>query len=252
MSPLVRLPLSSLRCWKGSSVSRRALFTKRRRRAAVLGAAGLGACAVLAACSPVQMGAAATVGSQRITTSSLDTQVSGLQTAAAPYGSAIPLTTAQMPAAVLTWLIRFAVMDQVAASNGITVTQAQSDAGLASLSTVAAEAGFSSTKELLIANGVAPSMFQQVGTWEAQQDAFARKTNGGKEPTSTAEQNAFSAAVDTAQCTTAKSLNIKVSPQFGRFDYAPSAFSVVAAPDTLSRPPGIPSPASTQGLTPAC
>ena len=219
---------------------------------AVLGAAGLGACAVLAACSPVQMGAAATVGSQRITTSSLDTQVSNLQTAAAPYGSSIQLTAAQMPGAVLTWLIRFGVMDQVAASNGITVTQAQAAAGLASLSAVAAQDGFSSTKELLIANGVAPSMFQQLGTWEAQQDAFARKTNGGQEPTSTAQQNAFSTAVDTAQCTAAKSLNIKVSPQFGRFDYSPSSFSVVAAPDTLSRPPGVPAPASTQGLTPAC
>ena len=59
----------------------------RRTRVAALGAAGLGACAVLAACSPVQVGAAAVVGSQRITVSSLDTQVSNLQTAAKPYGS---------------------------------------------------------------------------------------------------------------------------------------------------------------------
>ncbi|HEY7274675.1 MAG TPA: hypothetical protein VH594_01850, partial [Trebonia sp.] len=66
-------------------MSRRALFTKRRRRVAVLGAAGLGACAVLAACSPVQVGSAAIVGDQRITVSSLDTQVSNLKTAAKPY-----------------------------------------------------------------------------------------------------------------------------------------------------------------------
>jgi SurA N-terminal domain len=233
-------------------VSRRAVLTKGRRRVAVLGAAGLGACAVLAACSPVQMGAAATVGSQRITTSNLDTQVSNLKAAAAPYGSSVQLTAAQMPSAVLTWLIRFAVMDQVAASKGITVTQAQSDQGLASLSAVATQDGFSSTKELLVANGVAPSMFGQLGTWEAQQDAFARQANGGKEPTSSAEQNAFSVAIDKAQCTAAKSLNIKVSPQFGRFNYSSSAFSVVAAPDTLSRPPGVPSAAPTGGLAPAC
>jgi hypothetical protein len=218
----------------------------------VLAAAGLGGCAVLAACSPVQAGAAAIVGNQRITTSSLDTQVSNLQVAAQPYGSTVQLTTAQMPNAVLSWLIRFEVMDQVAADHGISVTQAESAQGLSSLSAVAAQDGYSSTRELLVANGVPPSLFGQIGTWEAQQAAFAQQNNGGKVPTSTAEQNAFNSAIDKAQCTAAKSLNIKVSPQFGRFDYSPSSFSVVAAPDTLSRPPGVPSPASTEGLTPAC
>jgi hypothetical protein len=228
------------------------VFTKKRRRAAAAGAAAIGACVVLAACSPVQMGAAATVGSQRITTSSVDTQVSSLQAAAAKYGSAVTITPAQMPASVLSWLIRFQVMNQVAAANGITVTQAQSAQGLSSLSAVATQNGFHSTAELLVASGVAPSMFSQVGTWEAQQDAFAKMNNGGKEPTSTAEQNAFTTAIDQAQCTAAKSLNIKVSPQFGRFDYSPSALGVVPAPDTLSRPQGTPTPASTEGLTPAC
>jgi hypothetical protein len=228
-------------------LSRKALF----KRAAVLGAAGLGACALLAACSPVQLGAAATVGSQRITTSALDTQVSNLQTAAAPYGSSIQLTSAEMPAAVLSWLIRFAVMDQVAAENGISVTAAQSQAALGSLSEVAEQDGFSSTSELLVANGVSPQMFDQVGTWEAQQDVFGEKKNGGKEPTTSAQESAFTAAIDKAQCSAAQALNIKVSPQFGRFDYASSSFSVVAGANTLSQPEGTPTPASTAGLTPA-
>ena len=231
-------------------MSRRALFTKRRRRVAALGAAGLGACAVLAACSPVQVGAAATVGSQRITVSSLDTQVSNWQTAAKPYASSVQLTTAQAPAAVLSWLVRFAVMDQVAASNGISVTAAQSAAGLSSLSAVASQNGFSGTSQLLIANGVPPQLFPQVGQWDAQQTAYALKENGGKVPSSTAEQNAFNTAFTKAQCTAAKSLSIEVSPQFGRLDY--TDFSVVPAASTLSQPPGKPTPASTQGLAPAC
>jgi SurA N-terminal domain len=226
------------------------LFAKRGRRAVVLGAAGLGACAVLAACSPVQAGAAAIVGDQRITVSSLDTQVSNLQEAAKPYGSTLPITTAEMPSEVLSWLIRFEIMDQVAASNGINVTDAQAQAGLNSLSSVASSNGFTSTSELLLANGVPPQLFQQVGRWEAQQDAFARKQNGGKEPTTTAEQNAFTTAIAKQQCEAAKSLNVKVSPQFGRLDY--TTYSVVAAADTLSRPAGTPSPASTTGLVPAC
>jgi hypothetical protein len=217
---------------------------------AALGAAGLGACAVLAACSPVQVGAAAIVGNQRITVSSLDTQVSNLQTAAKPYGSSIQLTSAQMPSAVLSWLVRFAVMDQVASANGISVTQAQSAAGLSDLTAVAQQNGFSSTSQLLIANGVPPELFSQVGRWDAQQTAYGLKMNGGKEPTSTAQQNAFNTAITKAQCTAAKSLNIQVSPQFGRLDY--TQYSVVPAAETLSQPAGTPSPASTTGLTPAC
>jgi hypothetical protein len=216
---------------------------------AVLGA-GLGACALLAACGPVQMGAAAVVGDQRITASALDTQVSNLQAAVKPYGAALPITSAEMPSEVLSWLIRFQVMDQVAAANGINVTDAQAEAGLNSLSSVASQNGFSSTAELLVANGVPPQMFQQVGRWEAQQDAFALKKNGGKEPSTTAEQNAFTAALTKAQCQASKSLNIKVNPQFGRLDY--TQFQVVAAPDTLSRPAVSASPASTEGLAPAC
>jgi hypothetical protein len=218
---------------------------------AALGAVGLGTCAVLAACSPVQVGAAAIVGNQRITVSSLDSQVSNLKAAAAPYGSSIPLTTAQMPSATLSWLIRFAVMNQVAATNGISVTDAQSQAGLSALDDVAEENGFSSTAELLIANGVPPQLFSQVGRWDAQETAYGVKMNGGKEPTTSAQQTAFSNAINKAECTAAASLNISVSPQFGRFDYATTAFSVVPAADTLSRPEGTPTPASTEGLTPA-
>ena len=224
--------------------------SKRRRQVAALGAAGLGACAVLAACAPVQAGSAAIVGNQRITVSSLDTQVSNLQAVFKPNGSTSQLTTANMPAAVLSWLIRFEVWDQVAAANGISVTDAQSQAALSSLTSVAQQNGYSSTSQLLIDNGVPPQLFQQVYTWDAQQNAYGLKANGGQEPTSTTEQNNVSAATTKAQCTAAKSLNIRVNPQFGRLDY--TQISVVPGADTLSRPAGTPTPASTTGLTPAC
>ncbi len=104
---------------------------------AALGAVGLGACAVLAACSPVQMGAAAIVGNQRITVSSLDTQVSNLAgerqaVRHAAISGAAPDRAIDRPAAaaVLYWQIKFAIMDQVAAANGISVTQAQWQAAL--------------------------------------------------------------------------------------------------------------------------
>jgi peptidyl-prolyl cis-trans isomerase SurA len=211
-------------------------------------AAGLGACALLAACSPVQAGAAAVVGDQRITVSSLDTQVSNLQTAAKPY-SGLPITAAEMPAAVLTWMIRFQLMDELAAANGISVTDADAQAALDSLKAQAQQNGIT-TSELLVASGVPPQMFQQLGRWRAQEIALGTKLNGGKPVTTTAEQNAVNAAAGKAQCQAAKSLNIKVSPQFGRLDY--TQYVVVPAPDTLSRPAGVPSAAATTGLVPAC
>jgi SurA N-terminal domain len=202
----------------------------------------------------VQAGSAAIVGSQRITSSSLDQQVSNLQAAAKPYGSQITLTSAEQPRAVLTWLIRFSIMDQLAADNGISVTSAQSQTGLAEIQSEAASSasqeGFSSATALFLGNGITPQMLPDLGRWVAQESAYQVKANGGKEPTSTAEENAVTAKFNKAECQAAKGLNIQVSPQFGRLDY--TQYTVVPAANTLSQPQGKPSPASTTGLTPAC
>ena len=226
----------------------------RRTRLAALGAVALGACAVLAACSPVKTGSAAVVGDQRITVSSLDSQVASFHAAAAPYGTQVQLTSAQVPAAVLSWLIRFAIGDQVATSAGISVTQAQVQQGIASINSqaqqAAAQNGLSSAQSVFLNAGLAPQMVPALGRYQAQEIAFAEQANGGKLPTTTAENNTVTAALTKAQCKAAKSLNIQVSPQFGRLDY--SQYTVVPAADTLSRPAGTPSPASTTGLAPAC
>ena len=184
----------------------------RRTRLAAFGALSVGACAVLAACSPVKIGAAAIVGDQRITASSLDTQVANLQTAAAPYGSQVQLTTAEMPAAVLGWLIRFAVQDQVTASAGISLTQQQVQQGVASINSQAASAaasnGISSAQAVLLSAGISPQMLPALGQYQAQEIAYAEKVNGGKLPSTTAEGNTVTAALTKAECTAAKSLNI--------------------------------------------
>jgi hypothetical protein len=223
-------------------------------RAAAFGVVSMSACVVLAACSPVKVGSAAVVGDQRITTSSLDTQVSNLQSAAKPYGSQIQLKPAQMPAAVLSWLIRFQIGDQVAADYGISLTQAQIQAGTANINEQAAEAAsedsLSSPQAALINAGVPPQLLPELGKYQAQELAYAEKVNGGKLPTTTAEGNAIDAKLTKAQCSAAKSLNIQVSPQFGRMDY--STFTVVSAANTLSQPAGTPTPASTTGLIPDC
>jgi hypothetical protein len=223
-------------------------------RLAAFGALSVGACAVLAACSPVKIGAAAIVGDQRITTSSLGTQVSNLQAAAAPYGSQVQLTSSEMPAAVLGWLIRFAIQDQVTASAGISLTQQQVQAGVASINSqaqsAAAQDGLSSAEAVLLSAGISPQMLPALGRYQAQEIAYAEKVNGGKLPSTTAEDNTVNAKLTKAECMAAQSLNIQVNPQFGRLDY--TQYTVVPVADMLSRPAGTPSPASTTGLTPAC
>jgi SurA N-terminal domain len=226
----------------------------RRASAVALGVLCVSTCAVLAACSPVKMGSAAIVGDQRITVSSLDTQVTNLQAEAKTYGNQVQLTTAEMPAAVLSWLIRFQISDQMTVAAGISVSEAQVQAGLASINSqvqqVAQEDGLSNPQVVLVNAGVSPQMLPDLGRLQAQETAFAEKANGGKLPTTTAESNKVQTALTKAQCSAAKSLNIQVNPQFGRLDY--SQYTVVPVTDTLSRPAGVPSPADTTGLAPAC
>jgi hypothetical protein len=227
---------------------------RRARRAAAFGVVGAGACVVLAACSPVKVGSAAVVGDQRITVSALDTQVSNLQAAAKPYGSSISLTAADMPAAVLSWLIRFQIGDQVTANEGIALTRSQVQAGIADINSQASQAasqeGLSTPQAALVDAGISPQMLPDLGRYQAQEIAFAERANGGKLPTTTAAGNAVTAQLTKAQCNAAKSLNIQVSPQFGRLDY--SQYTVVPTPNILSQTPGpAPSPTTT-GLAPAC
>ena len=226
----------------------------RRTRAAACGVAAASACVVLASCSSVKIGTAAVVGDQRITVASLDTQVSNLKAASKPYSKELTLTATNMPAAVLSWLIRFQIGDQVAANSGISVTATQVEAGVANINQQAAQAasqeGLSSPQAALYDVGISPQMLSDLGRYQAQELAFAEHANGGKLPTTSAEGNAVTAALTKAQCTAAKSLSIQVSPQFGRLDY--SQYTVVPAPNTLSQPAGTPSPSATTGLAPAC
>jgi hypothetical protein len=228
----------------------------KKSRMAAFGIVAVGACAVLTACAPVKMGAAATVGNQRITLSSLDTEVSSLKAAAAPYGAQLPITQSQMPDAVLTWLIRFAVRDQTAATAGITVTQSQVQQAIAQIRLEAQQAAASGElpsggiNALLVYNGLPPDLVNDLGVYQAQETAFVEKNNGGKLPTSQTAVTAALAQVSKADCQASKTLNIQVSPQFGRFDY--SQIAVVTGPETLSRPAGPASPADTSGATPAC
>jgi peptidyl-prolyl cis-trans isomerase SurA len=226
---------------------------------AVVGAAG--ACVLLAACSTIKMGSAALVGDQRITTATLDAQVSSLQATAAKYPSQVQLPPAEMPRAALTWLIRFQIRDRMAQDAGVSVTEGQINAELSALDKSqrqqAASSGmpYAGLDPVLANNGIAPSMAHDLGKYEAQLVAFAEKTNGGQLPTSQADVTKALAAAGKADCQAQKALAVQVNPQFGQlsWDTQNSDFTVLASADTLSRPGGKTAPTATASPSlPAC
>jgi len=201
-------------------------------------AVGVGVVVLAAACSPVKMGAAAIVGSDRITVTQLDDQVSAFNQVYPKYASEVNLASSKVPGEVLSWLIRFRIRERMAQNAGITVTPAQEQAAITAINAsgqqYAEESGVSNytLNLLLVANGLPPDLLNELGRYQAIETAYIEQLNGGKLPTSTTEQNAATAALNKFQCSTAKSLSIQVNPQFGQFNY--SQYSVASTPDTLS------------------
>jgi SurA N-terminal domain len=221
---------------------------------AALAAAAFGG--LIAGCAPVQMGAAATVGSQRISSSQFNTEVSNLTVAAKPFSKAVQLTAAQIPKDVLEWLIRFQVRESLASSEHISVTASQRDQALEDIYQQAAaqaqQEGVSNVTlpELAVANGLPPNLLDELGRYQAIEIAYAEAHNGGKLPTATATVNAITKQFNTAECLVYKDDSVKVNPQYGMLNY--SSYTVVASADTLSRASGAAKKASTSGTSPSC
>jgi len=208
--------------------------------------------AVLTACGPVQMGQAAVVGSQGITTATLADEVNNLESSyhasKAPIQLQFPL--AQAPQQVLGWLVRFRIREQMAARNGITVTPAQSERARAAIAAQARQSR-ATLSDLAVANGLPPDLLPELGRYQAIEAAVVSKLDGGTLPSSPAGLSALSKEFDAVQCHAAKSLGIKVNPQFGQMDY--SQLSIVPSALTLSAPEGgAPTPSAGQRLTPPC
>jgi hypothetical protein len=226
------------------------------RRLVKLSAVALGAGLVVTACSPVKVGSAAIVGNQRITIATLDTEVTNLSQAAKLYPGIVQLSQVQLTQQTLTWLIRFKINEELARQAGITISTAQAQNAL---NTIYAQTKASAKAHgitnvplslFLAANGIPPNLHNEVARYQAIDDQFLRQANGGQTPASTAAQSATGAKLTKARCLAAKSLNIKVNPQFGQLDY--NQVAVVPAPSPVSRPAGSAKATSQAGLSPTC
>jgi hypothetical protein len=226
------------------------------RRLIAVSAAVVGVGLVATGCSPVKFGAAATVGSQRITLATLDTEVTNLSQHVKQYHNPSSLTAAQQTQDTLSWLIRFQINEQLARAQGITVSAAEAQTSLAQIdaeakSELASEGVSNASLDFILSYiGIPPNLATEVGRYQAIDTQYIKQVNGGQVPTATAAQTATTAKLTRAQCLAAKSLQIKVNPQFGQLNY--TQVQVVSVPATVARAEGPAKKASTAGLTPAC
>lgn len=216
----------------------------------------LGAGLVIAGCSPVKLGSAAVVGDERITIATLNTEVTNLGRYAKLYPGTVQLTPAQQTQETLTWLVRFKINDELARQAGITVSTAQAQQALneiynAAKASAQAQGITNVTLNLILtANGIPPNLRDEVGRYQAIDDQFALRANGGKAPATQAEETAVTDQLNKARCVAAKQLKIQVNPQYGRLDY--TQYSIVASSPTVTRSAGPAPTASPSGVAPAC
>ena len=207
----------------------------RLRWTAVAAVAAAGAMAV-AGCGQTRLGAAALYDSQRISSAQLTAQVSNLNAGYQANKSKLQIqyTTADMPRQVLSWLLRFAITERVAARTGITVTPAQAQAQLTKEKDRATQAG-DTLRQVAVLNGLPPDLRPRLGRWIAIQLKLRAKLDHGVPPRTTAGQQALLLKVNHVQCLAAKSMHIRVNPQYGAYDYR--NLLVVQVPNKLAAAP---------------
>ena len=206
----------------------------------------------LTACGTVRMGQAAITGDQGISTATLTNEVNNLEAAYRASNGAVQLQfpLSQAPRQVLSWLVRFRIREQMAVRNGVTVTRADSQRARAAIEAQAQQSHVS-LANLAVANGLPPDLLPELGRYQAIQAALLRKLDGGTLPTNQSALQALSQQFNAFQCHAAKSLAIKVNPQFGRLDYG--QLSIIPAESRLSAPQGgEPTPSPKPQLTPQC
>jgi SurA N-terminal domain len=222
-----------------------------------LGVTVLAAGLAVAACGPVQLGAAAIVGSQRISAAALADQVANLTDGYQKYKGQIQLQypVSQMPQEALSWLIRFQVRDQMAVRQRVSVSRGAVQRALDQINAQIKQGGSKATlPALAVANGLPPDLINDLARYQAIQDAVITRLDGGKVPAQQAAQQTLQTQFNTIQCRASKSLDIKVNPQYGAFDYG--QLTVVSVPSSLAAAAPAPTPSASASpkpqLTPAC
>jgi len=189
---------------------------------------------------------------QRVSNSKLAAEVANLTKGYNKYKhkTQINYTPADMPRQVLSWMLRFAAEDKLAKQRGIKISPAKAQAARAAEAQgLSQQQGGLTLTEAAVLNGLPPDMLPQLGRWIAIQVKLDATLDNGKAPTTPTGQAALTAKTNHLVCLAAKSMHIKVNPQYGVYDYR--QLEVVASPSKLSAPVPAPSPSKIQS-TPKC
>ncbi len=214
--------------------------------------AALAALVSLTACGPVQMGAAAILGTQRVSTSTLSNDVAALNDVYQAHPSLqreVQYKPADMPRLVLMWLVRFRVIDAIAQDEGVQVTPAEAQQGVArAAAAIEQQTGSAVTPaQFAVFNALPPSLTSQYGRYEAAIEKLAVVYTGAKSASSLtpAQQQQFAARITAAVAATTKRLGIKINPQFGQLDAA--QLTIDAPTSSLSRTAALGAPQQSGG-----
>ncbi len=209
----------------------------------------------VSACGPLQLGAAAIYGGQqRITQTRLAAEVADLN-AGYQAGKAkltFQYTPADMPRRVLSWMLTFAAMDQLAArqpkNKPITVTPAEVQNVNSGLASQAKQNGLT-LDEAAVEAALPPDLLPAYERFAVIQGQVSKQLGN---PSTAAGQAAAQAKFNLMICRAAKSLNIAVNPQYGAFSY--QKFEVLATASSLTAPSGRSalSPATAPEFKPSC
>jgi hypothetical protein len=233
MDPMVRRSRRALHARKDMAVFRTAI-----RGTAAVGA--LAALVSLTACGPVQMGAAALFGTERVSTSTLSNEVASLDAvyqAHPSLQSEVQYKPADMPRLVLMWLVRFRVVDAIAARSGVQVTPAEAQQALVrAAAQIEQQTGSNITPaQFAVFNALPPSLTAAYGRYQATIEKLAVVYTGAKNASSltAAQQQQFAARISAEVTATTKRLGIEINPQFGQLNAAQLTISPPQIP--LSR-----------------
>jgi peptidyl-prolyl cis-trans isomerase SurA len=217
--------------------------------------AAAGVAIAVTACGPLQLGAAAIYGKQRITTAKLTAEAASLTAAYQADKKRVRISYGQadIPREALTWMLRFAAREQLATSQGIVVTRDEAQRSLAAIAASVKQGGGGTLAQAAVAAGLPPDLLPELGRFVAVETIEQNRLDHGKPPTTQAQAQALSVLFNHLQCVVAKGMKISVNPQYGAFDYGqyavvPATSSLAAAAAGSGRKPASPAPQ----LTPAC
>ena len=178
----------------------------------------------IAGCTSPTPGAAAVLGDTRISETALTTQV---QAVLAAQGKGLDTADAALTAQTLDRMVKSELVDMLATSAGIEVTQGQIDTQLTEYDTQAGSRA--EVEKIFLEQGIAPSQIPGIIALNLQANAI------GLQLAPDADTEVQGQAVVKAIAVLSELLKTEVSPRYGTWDAA--TLQVGPAPDDLSSPP---------------